>query len=535
LNADVTAITITPSTIFTSSDTNIYYFFFKEGGVGPMNGAQALCSILHQLFISTSKLNDYALERHKEHDESLTTKFPTLWQILQNASSSIDGETVCILDALDECEENGRQEIIDSLKQLYSPGRRLSSPTSKLKFLVTSRPYRDLEISFEKFPATTYLRLDGAEKSEQISREINLVIDDKVPKITHNFTDGDRLKISEHLKSKKNRTYLWLHLTLDIIEKSPSEYGKRSDVERLLSDIPSEIADAYEKILSLSKNPARTKILLQIVLAAERPLTLDEANIVLTLQEGQVASHADLDSGLWPRGNFEGVVKDACNHLISIHDSTLTFIHQTAREFLMHKNKGAWQGRFTMPESHSTMSRSCLGYLLLQEFTVPIQPSSIDSQKYPFLPYASANWPLHYVSQQTAVANVDRRVARILCDLRGPQARLWASDYLTQRYKRVEGWTDLALASYIGLALVVDDISNQGNVNINAQGGEYGTALQAASERGHKEVVQVLVDKNADVNAQGGEYGTALYVASVGGHKEVVQILLENGANGTIK
>ena len=46
--------------------------------------------------------------------------------------------------------------------------------------------------------------------------------------------------------------------------------------------------------------------------------------------------------------------------------------------------------------------------------------------------------------------------------------------------------------------------------DINAQDGEYGNALQAASDEDHDQVMQMLLDKGANVNAQGGEYGNAL-------------------------
>ncbi|KAK4207229.1 ankyrin repeat-containing domain protein [Rhypophila decipiens] len=65
---------------------------------------------------------------------------------------------------------------------------------------------------------------------------------------------------------------------------------------------------------------------------------------------------------------------------------------------------------------------------------------------------------------------------------------------------------------------------------VNAQGGDYGNALQAASSGGHWKIVQMLLDKGAEVNAQGGYYGNALQAASSGGHGKIVQMLLDKGA-----
>jgi ankyrin repeat protein len=46
--------------------------------------------------------------------------------------------------------------------------------------------------------------------------------------------------------------------------------------------------------------------------------------------------------------------------------------------------------------------------------------------------------------------------------------------------------------------------------DVNAQGGFYGNALQAASYEGHEAIAKLLIEKGADVNAQGGYYGNAL-------------------------
>jgi ankyrin repeat protein len=50
--------------------------------------------------------------------------------------------------------------------------------------------------------------------------------------------------------------------------------------------------------------------------------------------------------------------------------------------------------------------------------------------------------------------------------------------------------------------------------------------LQAASSRGHKAIVQLLLEYSADVNAQG---GNPLQVASSQGYKAIMQLLIENG------
>ncbi|KAJ6045252.1 hypothetical protein N7460_006607 [Penicillium canescens] len=61
--------------------------------------------------------------------------------------------------------------------------------------------------------------------------------------------------------------------------------------------------------------------------------------------------------------------------------------------------------------------------------------------------------------------------------------------------------------------------------SVNAEGGRYGNALQAASYQGHEEIVRVLIKEGANVNAQGGCYGSALQAAKAGRHKAEEQRL----------
>ena len=46
--------------------------------------------------------------------------------------------------------------------------------------------------------------------------------------------------------------------------------------------------------------------------------------------------------------------------------------------------------------------------------------------------------------------------------------------------------------------------------DVNARGGHFGKALQAASWRGKEGIVKLLLENGVDVNAQGGTYCNAL-------------------------
>ncbi|CAG8017900.1 unnamed protein product [Penicillium olsonii] len=278
---------IDESRLSTSVTTStVCYFFFKDGPEHRMQATDALSVILHQIFTKHPEkrlMIQHGLSRHAELGSGLTKNFSALWNIFVKCVESPNaGEIVVVLDALDECKRTSWLQLLEKLNKTYCDWH-LSGNPPKLKFLITSRPYDDLKRDFKKFSEEpSYVPFEGDDKSTEISEEINLVIDARVKEIAKDFKEDDRHMIADRLKSMKNRTYLWLHLTFDIIDQSPCQYGRRAAVVELLSDLPAEVSDAYEKILERSKDSIQTTTLLEIVLVAARPLTLDEANLALT-------------------------------------------------------------------------------------------------------------------------------------------------------------------------------------------------------------------------------------------------------------
>ncbi|KAL1838401.1 hypothetical protein VTJ49DRAFT_2685 [Mycothermus thermophilus] len=66
--------------------------------------------------------------------------------------------------------------------------------------------------------------------------------------------------------------------------------------------------------------------------------------------------------------------------------------------------------------------------------------------------------------------------------------------------------------------------------DLNAQGGKFGCALQAAAYSGYEFAVRILLERGAEPDMKCGNYRSALNAAVVRGHWGIVEILLEAGA-----
>ncbi|KAI0413476.1 hypothetical protein F5X98DRAFT_390791 [Xylaria grammica] len=511
-----------------TSDTSIVcYYFFKDGDETRQRSANAISAILHQLLIQdpTRKFVALALKRYENYGKALSTNFSELWNLLlECAATPGAGEIVCALDALDECREEDRNIIINKLREFFSDTGRVSSRLCRLKFFVTSRPYDTIERSIGRFLSSFCLRLDGDSYSTAINGDIDRVIDHEIPKQMSHFTKDNQRRISERLKAIRNRTYLWLRLTFYIINRKPSHYAKLSDVEALLDSIPDEHAKAYEEILNRSNTNCITRVIFQLMLAAKEPLSVDEANYALTLAtaEPPFVSLPLLKDRLWDTENFISTAKNLCGLLVDFHDSKLSFIHQTVREFLTDCPQGHgtwnWRGRFKLPECHAAISRSCIHYLPLMES----DDQNTSEVTHPFLSYAKFYWPLHYREQDNKRGNNLLKEARNLC-------RIFSRRMNVKSRRAGAEWnmTELCFAAKHGLTQVVRAILDEDGVDIDEYCTDCGTALCAASEAGYADVVEILLDAGADVNADTGLADAPVMIALRLDRKAVLNVLFQ--------
>jgi len=117
-----------------------------------------------------------------------------------------------------------------------------------------------------------------------------------------------------------------------------------------------------------------------------------------------------------------------------------------------------------------------------------------------------------------------------LIDLNDPDVRLVIANLLEEGVSPVVKNTALRIASNDGHVELVEMLLNNG-ANVNAKNSYGVTALHIASREGHTDIVAMLLAAGADVNIKSDFGDTVLLRASNNGNTEIVSMLLEYGAD----
>ncbi|KAE8416243.1 hypothetical protein BDV36DRAFT_297216 [Aspergillus pseudocaelatus] len=521
-----------------SSAVSICYFFFKDNDE-QNSFATALCAILHQLFSQQPSLLRHAVPPWEKNGERLQQEPEELWRILLAATSDpTSPKTICVLDALDECRAVDQNQLIQRLKEFYNQTS-LRTPPSWLKFLVTSRPYDEIQNNFKPitdlFP---HIHLKGEQENEQIHEEINLVVKVKVKELaeTSGLPADVEQRIADQLCQMQHRTYLWLYLAIDDIRNTFQNSLRPANESIVL--VPDSVYAAYEKILTRAPSGQKdiVKQILRIIVSARRPLTIKEMSMALGVAanpELTIAAAARLEPT-----RLSTKIRQLCGLFVFINKSRIYLIHQTAREFLLGRNiihEPISEYSFELQDADKEMSQICIRYLQMDDLEDHRQQTEFDIQC--FLPYSAVYWADHVrgmsSSQQQEIVNL---VHSLYCTTTS-RHELWFSIFweaIMPRHRKVR-MNAVHLAAFNGHSHVLKLIITTEENTIYAEDSEGATALMWASFKGYCEAVQTLLNNGADVNAQGGSYGNALYAASVSGHGQIVQILLDNGADAKAK
>ena len=96
------------------------------------------------------------------------------------------------------------------------------------------------------------------------------------------------------------------------------------------------------------------------------------------------------------------------------------------------------------------------------------------------------------------------------------------------------GWSALHIASWKGLVDICKELLNEANLDANATGPGDSTAVTLAAQRGHTDIIVLLIKHKCDifktVSLGGNHDVTALHLAAQSNHIDVVRHLVAAGA-----
>jgi hypothetical protein len=318
----------------------------------------------------------------------------------------------------------------------------------------------------------------------------------------------------------------------------------RAKLRKSLASLPRTLDQTYDRILTaISEEYAEYAMrILQWLTFSARPLSVEE-----------VAEVVAIDVARDPAFDCDEVLEDPlealniCSSLVTITTNEVNrrsgsaqrivaLAHYSVQEYLVSdriRQGSAKQYSMQEAKCQSVITRGSLKYLMqLQE---PLEEETL--QVFALARYSAEFWSSHLrktgdegeQASQLAMSLMAREKPAYLTwiQLHDPD-RSWEGTNLEKSLDSVP--MPLYYAALLGFSTVTRLLLDAG-ADVNAQGGLFGNALQAASLRGYEQIVKMLLDAGADFNAQGGDYGNALQAASAGGYEQIVKTLLNAGAN----
>jgi ankyrin repeat domain-containing protein 50 len=205
-----------------------------------------------------------------------------------------------------------------------------------------------------------------------VDRDLRLVIRSKVEGIIRRTGCGPDVKayIENALYSKADRTFLWVHLVLRILEAELSV--SQAKFKLIIDQLPKTLAEIYERFLYGISTEHQHYVcqLLHLVVGSLRPLTLAEMRVLLAIQDHHRTLASLDEDALF---NIQAYIEKVLGPLVRIWDTQIYLVHQSLKDFLLSLSTESTYPLSTTlginpSEASSVLARACITYLLLDNF-----------------------------------------------------------------------------------------------------------------------------------------------------------------------
>jgi hypothetical protein len=313
-------------------------YFFCQATDSRFNSATAvLRGLLYMLVTQQPSLASHIRKKYDHAGKALfedANAWPALTEIfeavLQDPGLRM---TYLIIDALDEC--------VTNLPKLLEFVAKQSSTSSRVKWIVSSRNWPDIEAQLEQAGHKVKLSLEL--NAHSVTAAVDVFIQRKVDQLAQEkqYKTEVRHAVLQHLRSNANDTFLWVALVCQDLKTTP-----KWNVLKKLALFPPGLDSLYKRMLHQISESDSTEICLQVLASTAilyRPVSVPE---LVALVE-RLEDLDDLESAREVIG--------FCGSFLTLRDDTVYFVHQSAKDFLFEK---AYNEAF--PDGSETVHRTIL-------------------------------------------------------------------------------------------------------------------------------------------------------------------------------
>ncbi|THU87131.1 hypothetical protein K435DRAFT_867584, partial [Dendrothele bispora CBS 962.96] len=467
-----------------NSGNPVFYFYFDslDSSQSKTEYEGLVASLLTQIGTHSAYDHTYLESLYKDNQEG-HTKVPahdmkiTIQETLKKCPKT--QATYIFLDAMDECRnDNPVKSLVQDLLLLQN-----------IHIFVTSR-HSGLDLR-QAVHTGWNISLDSLGRNEDISVHINKAL-----------TSNESFKGLE--------------------EEIQAELLKNADgqIRWALKTLPKTLEEIYAHALENIHKDHRdkAKCLLQWILFSYQPLTIKNAMEVLAIDPKKQAVNDYRDD--LSENNLYKIISSTIVVITrdDYYGKKVQLAHPSVKEFLSVERESQSSSRIYVEEklAHEVIAQSCIIYLM---HIVQVESVQMVYANFPLRWYAVDYWAMHVEKVENLDGEMTKFVVRFLKfenDLLNEILGWDEQNFLREGYASNKS-SDLALYHTcrrgMGKGVIVRLLLTDVGADMNAQGGEYGSVLQAAAYGNNKRIVELLVDAGADVNAQGGRYGNALQAA----------------------
>ncbi|KAI0554188.1 hypothetical protein F4679DRAFT_579797 [Xylaria curta] len=248
-----------------------------------------------------------------------------------------------VLDALDEVNQESRQELLDALSNL------IQQSTTLVRIFISSRSNYDISLSLAGAPNIYIGANDNAE-------DISSFIDKKLAEaklLRGNLHPSLRAVIIETLNNGAKGMFRWVDLQIQSLRPLKVAADVSTRLGALPTTLEASYREIYQEIIDSGDNAlALATFTFQWLLYAQEPISLDG-----------FAALASIALATESRTNFTAVeVLDVCANLVVLRENSFEFAHLSVREFF-EKLGNRQIDVYSPEEGHAALAQGCLRFL----------------------------------------------------------------------------------------------------------------------------------------------------------------------------